>query len=270
MKILYQPIIAIILPIMFCGCNKFEFSPYQTEIPNGMPSNLNSKNISKLKQSEQNSDDTVTILYSGDSQRFYDELDNLVDKVNTRTDIDFFILCGDISDFGTLQEVLWVTNELDRLTIPYLCAIGNHDLTANGEQVYSNVFGEKYFSFTYKKYKFLFHDTNGREYGFNGATPNLWWISEELTDTTNSWFVGISHVPPYDVDFDPALEIPYKNLLASRSNFILSLHGHLHGTSDSYYYNDSVRYMTSNSVNKNEAVILKLINGSIIKQFLEY
>jgi len=159
---------------------------------------------------------------------------------------------------------------LDKLTIPYLCAIGNHDLTANGENIYNNIFGEKYFSFIYKQYKFLFHDTNGREYGFSGSTPNLWWLSEELNDTTCNWFVGISHVPPYDVDFDRVLETPYKNLFASKSNFILSLHGHLHGTSDSYYYNDNVRYMTSNSVNKSEAVILKLINGSIIKQYLAY
>lgn len=270
MKYLYQSTIALILPMIFWSCNKFEFSPYQTEISHEMPRNLNSINISKLKQSETNSDDTVTILYSGDSQRFYDELDNLVDKVNARTDIDFFILCGDISDFGTLQEFLWVTRELEELRVPYMCAIGNHDLTANGEQVYNNVFGEKYFSFNYKQYRFLFHDTNGREYGFNGTTPNLWWLTEELKDTSSYWFVGISHVPPYDVDFDKALEIPYKNILASKNNFILSLHGHLHGTSDSYFYNDSVRYMTSNSVNKNEALILKLINGEIIKQYLEY
>lgn len=258
------------ISVLLFGCNKFEFSPYQTEVAVGMPSNLNNINIAKLKVAEAASDDTVTILYSGDSQRFYDELKELVSKVNTRPDIDFLVLCGDISDFGMIQEFLWITDELKKLQIPYLCAVGNHDLIANGSEIYTKIFGEKNYSFTYKGYKFLFHDTNGREYGFNGTIPNLWWINTELKDATANWFVGMSHIPPNDPDFDPALQIPYKDLLASKPNFILSLHGHLHVKGDSYLYDDHVRYMTSNSVDKKEAVLLKLINGKIIKEYLTY
>lgn len=151
-----------------------------------------------------------------------------------------------------------------------MCAVGNHDLAANSGEVYEKMFGEKNYSFTYKKYKFLFHDTNSREYNFNGNVPNLYWLENELKDSVPDWYIGVSHVPPYDVDFDKKLEYPYKNLFAAEPHFLLSLHGHLHDKSDSYYYDDQVRYMTSNSVEKTEAVLLKFINGEIIKQLVAY
>lgn len=252
------------------GCDKFEYSPYQTETLKGIPKDLNNINILKLLANENTDDDTVTILYTGDSQRFYDELKNLVTKVNTMPEIDLMVLSGDLTDFGTLQEYLWIERELKKLNIPFLCTIGNHDLTANGEAIFVNMFGQKNYSFIYKGYKFIFHDTNGRKYGFDGNIPDITWLSKEIDDTTPDWFIGVSHIPPYDIDFDENLELSYKNLFASKKNFILSLHGHLHSTSDSYYYNDSVRYMTSNAVVKNQAILLKLINGRIIKQFIEY
>lgn len=269
-KLTHIAFVSLSFFILITGCNKFEYSPYQTETAEDMPRNLNAKNINKLFFKEPAADDTVIILYTGDSHRYYDRLELLVNKANTLSNIDFFILCGDVADFGTLKEYLWIYERLNKLNVPYLCAVGNHDLAANNGKVYTKIFGEKNFSFIYKGYKFLFHDTNGREYSFNGNVPNLAWLSYQLSDTVPKWFVGASHVPPYDIDFDNNLEYPYKNLFCSKSNFIISMHGHLHGTSDSYYYGDNVRYMTSNAVNKNEFVLLKFIDGRIIKQMIEY
>jgi 3',5'-cyclic AMP phosphodiesterase CpdA len=218
---------------------------------------------------EKGSDDTVTILFTGDSQRFYSSLDALVQKSNSISDIDFLVLAGDISDFALLQEFMWVYNRLERLRVPYFCVIGNHDLTANGSQIYTEMFGPKNFSFNYKGYKFLFHDTNGREYDFNGSVPDVDWISEEMNDSAK-WFVGVSHVPPYDVDFDKSLEEKYHNTLSKDPRFILALNGHQHNGGDSFYYDDNVRYITSYAVDHNQCLLLKLINGKIIKQVISY
>lgn len=251
------------------SCNKFEANPYEVNVPPYMR-NLNQRNIQQLWLQEGNADDTVTILFSGDSQRFYDELEDLVAKTNSFHHIDFFILAGDISDFGLNREYTWIYERISRLNIPYICAIGNHDLTARAGEIYSQMFGEKNFSFRYKGYKFLFHDTNGREYGFNGSTPNLNWINEQMADPNPSWFVGVSHVPPFDDDFDPSLKDKYKNLLASSPRFILSLHGHKHGTLDAFHYGDHVRYILCNSVERREAMVLKLHEGNIYKSFVAY
>jgi len=262
--------VCIFLSVLLSGCNKFEYSPYQTFVPD-MPRELNRQNMERLFSArDQHQHDTVTIVFSGDSQRFYDQLRRLVDKVNTIPDIDFLVLSGDIADFGLLREYTWIYERLQDLHVPYICAIGNHDFAANNGLLYEKIFGDKNFSFYYKGYKFLIHDTNGREYNFDGSIPDIQWLENELQDDNASWFVGISHVPPFDSDFDSKLEHPYKDLFASRPNFILSLHGHWHNMTDAFTYNDHVRYMTSNGVQQSEFVLLKLIHGTIIKELISY
>jgi predicted MPP superfamily phosphohydrolase len=251
------------------ACEKFEYNPYQTE-EKKLPTDLNNTNISKLKQKEATADDTITILFTGDSQRFYARLDALVDKVKVIPDIDFLIMAGDISDFGLAEEFGWVYNKLETLQIPYICAVGNHDLVANGSEIYQNMFGAKNFSFIYKKYKFLFHDTNGREYAFNGQVPNMTWLSSQLNDPAAEHYVGVAHIQPYDADFDPKLEEPYANLISSTENFRLVLNGHQHGGGDSYYYDDGVRYITSYGVENDRCLLLKLYDGKVIKQEVYY
>jgi 3',5'-cyclic AMP phosphodiesterase CpdA len=213
----------------------------------------------------------VTIIFTGDAQRYYDQLDSLVQKVNQFKNIDFLILDGDISDFGLLQEFLRVNERLVKLHVPYICTVGNHDLNANGSEIYTRMFGPKNFSFTYKKYKFLCHDDNSREYNFPGNVPDLKWLSNELNDSSAKWFVGVSHVPPWSPDFDQKMVHDYLNLLGSKPGFILSLHGHEHIAEEPVYYNnDSVLYMNSNGVQNNKCYLLKLINGNIIIQMIQY
>src|SRR5687768_15088524 len=180
-SILTLTLIAVFILSGIYSCSKFENTPYQIDKPK-MTENLNSINLSKLLANEQNTDDTVTILFTGDSQRFYDELDDLVKVANGIPNIDFLLLAGDISDFGLLEEFMWIYERLEKLPFPYICVMGNHDLIARGSEVYTKMFGEKNFSFTYKRYKFLIHDTNSREYNFSGNVPDLNWLSGQLND----------------------------------------------------------------------------------------
>lgn len=263
--------IAPLALLLFLSCNKFEYNPYQLESNTAMPVNLNAYHISQIKSMEALADDTIRFVYTGDSQRKYERLEDLVSKVNTLKDVDFFVICGDIADFGMLQEYLWIQERLADLNTPYICVIGNHDFAANNGVIYERMFGAKNFSMHYKGYKFLFHDTNSREYNFNGEAPHMDWLSHQILDDTHAqWMVGLAHVPPYDNDFDAALEMPYKNLLAAHHGFILALYGHRHSHSDSFYYNDQVRYMTSNSVDKDEFVLIEMVEGQINKKLIPY
>lgn len=256
---------------MVTSCRKFELSPYQDRaIHGGEPGNLNALNLSKLKAMEFAGDDTVTIIYTGDSQRFYDRLEALVEKANSLERVDALFISGDIADFGIYQEYIWITERLAGLKMPYFCAVGNHDLAANGGDLYRQIFGDKNFAFLYKDYKFIFHDTNSREYGFDGTVPALGWMAGELKDSAASWFVGVSHVPPFDADFDKNLEVPYKNLFNATPGFLVSLHGHAHSYSSSNYYEDDVRYIISNSVQKEQFVLLKLYKGTFTEQLIPY
>src|SRR4051812_34652273 len=107
--------ILFILACLCSACNKFEYSPYQSKTTEDMPGNVNAVNLAKLMAASGNSDDTVTIAFTGDCQRFYDRLDGLVKKVNTIPNIDFLIMAGDIADFGVLKEYLWINERLQKL-----------------------------------------------------------------------------------------------------------------------------------------------------------
>ena len=253
---------------MFAGCSDaYEYSPNQIS-DNNSSRDLNMKNLQRLQ--EQTPDDTITIVFAGDSQQFYQELDSFVEKVNTLNDVDFVLIAGDISDFGLLQEFEWIDARLRNLKQPFFGVIGNHDLVSNGEEVFKKMFGSLNFSFVYDSVKFILHNTNSREY--TGANvPDLDWLEAELSPNAKvSNFVGVSHVPPFSGDFNGDLEAKYSSMLKSTPGFLLSLHGHIHDHTDGYPYDDGIRYITSFAFSQRNLVLLKIAGNSISKEIQVY
>lgn len=248
------------------GC--FEYSPNQI-ILDDSEKNLTAKNIQKLGQ--QAPSDTLTIAFMGDSQRWYDEAEDFVSHVNLFQDVDFVLHGGDISDFGLVKEFRWVNEILSELKAPYLTAVGNHDLLANGKKVYTEMYGEYNYAFDYGDFRFIILDTNSREYEFNGRVPDLEWLQRMLDENTeNRSVVVASHVPPWDGDFDDNLEQAYAEILANDPNVVLSLHAHTHSFLDREFYNDGVRYFVTTTVQKEGYAILKLSNGGVSIEMVSY
>ena len=75
------PAILIFL-LAVAGCSKFEVNPYATYDPDA-PRQLNSTNLAWLAAREPFDDDTVTIVFTGDCQRFYEEQEAIVTKTNS-------------------------------------------------------------------------------------------------------------------------------------------------------------------------------------------
>lgn len=254
--------------LLLTGCNHFEFTPNQISDRNS-PTQLNEKNLAKLFSNP--ADDTVSVVFVGDSQRWYDETDRFVEKVNTLNTVDLVLLAGDISDFGLLQEFEWMNDRLSRLEKPYIGVIGNHDLIANGEEVFTNMFGPTDFSFVYGSIKFIVHNTNSLEYS-KRKVPDMPWLSQELADANDAaYIITVSHVPPFSqLEFDQQLAGSYPLLLRQTPKMLLSLHGHVHQHMDFYPFWDGVRYMTSYSFNQNAFVLLKIVNGKVLKSIISY
>lgn len=248
--------------LAFPGCSKFEVNPYATH-GTETPQPLNSANLAWLAAREPFDDDTVTIVFTGDCQRFYEEQEAIVAKVNSIPGVDFLIMAGDLSDFGLLQEYNWVRERMDQLHVPWFAVVGNHDLQANGPLIFRDLFGPLNFSFSYKGYKFLFHDTNGREYANNGSVPDLPWLAAQMADTVPDHFIAVSHVPPFNGDFDPVLVQPYYQLLGSDPRTLLSLHGHTGSHVDEHLNNDHVRYMVCNALVWPVIHVLRIHDGLV-------
>jgi 3',5'-cyclic-AMP phosphodiesterase len=245
-----KSIVFIILTVTLLSCKGlFQYNPNEIRLEE-YEQDLNAKNIARLSSYQPS--DTLKFVLIGDSQRFYDEVEILVQKLNEREkDAAFVLLAGDITDFGLSKEFKWINDRLRKLHIPYITVIGNHDMLGNGGEVYSRMFGPMNFSFNVGQNKFICMNTNALESGYDGSVPDLPWLSNELNSISHQGqgFV-VSHIPPFDPGFDSTKEENFAAVLAESKKVKLSMHGHQHQFSVSKPYNDGVTYLVSASMNK--------------------
>ena len=129
-----------------------EYHPYDVRLSG--ETGINAKNIARV-ESLCRGKDTVRFILMGDTQRYYDETEDFVRHVNGRDDVDFVIHGGDVSDFGLTKEFMWVRDIMNKLTVPYVTLLGNHDVLGNGLEVFEEVFGEVNFSFMAGNTRFI-------------------------------------------------------------------------------------------------------------------
>jgi len=251
----------ISLLFIFSSCNHFEYSPDQIFDRNSFR-DINATNLASLGDGRD--DDTVRFVLTGDTQRSRDETVKFCKKVNSMANIDFVVLAGDISEFGVLKEMEWISRALRSLEVPYVAVIGNHDMTSRGRDVFLNMFGELNYSFVYGGIKFVCHDTNGREYSFKGKVPDIPWLQQQLKpqDGING-YVAISHVPVNSEDFDAQLASDYSNAFAATPGFLASLHAHNHNY-DMFYPDESgIPYVITSAMQKQEFMLVEIVNNKI-------
>ncbi len=239
--------------ILFLSCDKFEYSHYQI-YPDDK--DINNKNIKRFI--EKNCD-TIKVVVIGDSQRFYHSTQKIINKINEFLDFDFVLHTGDLVDFGLQREYTWMHEQLSKIKFPYVAVVGNHDLIGNGNEIYKKMYGDYNFSFVYNDNKFIFLNTNGREFNFSKEVPDIPWLDQELSDTNRyKRAIIVNHVAPNNVDFNQDLEQDYVNTLNKYKKTILSINGHRHNFSFSEIYEDSIPYLNSFSTSKEKFILLKI------------
>ena len=250
-----RALLPVAATLLLSACEMLEFSPNDHRAPREQR-DLTAQNLARLAASPPLADDTLRFVFTGDSQRFYDDAEDLVNSVNQQPGIQFLVVSGDISDFGLGREMRWVDDQLRRLHVPYLTVIGNHDQVANGRDAYQEIFGPLNYSFTYADTKFIMTDTNGREYNFNGRIPDMNWVSRELRAPDTRRHVVVSHVPPQDVDFDPATRDAYVQALREDPRLVFEMNGHRHDYGVGQPFQDGVTYVNSYAFEKRQYLIV--------------
>lgn len=86
-----------------------------------------------------------------------DILKQCVEDINSQDDIQFSILAGDITDFGSDREIAIAKSIIDKLVKPYYVVAGNHDAkwSESGCNTFAKVFGYETFNFTKGGIRFL-------------------------------------------------------------------------------------------------------------------
>ncbi|MCU0422695.1 MAG: metallophosphoesterase [Bacteroidia bacterium] len=260
MKLPYLPI--IILIFILGGCEQFEFDPNQSV-------SYKSDDMIHFRQQQRLSrlpyQNKTVFAVTGDSHLDYDNLALLVESVNKDKEIKLLVHMGDITDHGLLKEFEWGNNELKKLRVPYFVTIGNHDVVAKGEEAYRNMFGPTDFSFVTDSIKFVFFNSNGREYGNNKHIPNISTLHDKLESEPGvKGILLFSHVPYWDKDFNHLLTKDYVKLLNSSHDHtpvIAAFNGHLHAGGITTPADTQIKHLLPGSVNERSYLKVTIENG---------
>jgi 3',5'-cyclic AMP phosphodiesterase CpdA len=206
-----------------CAC--FEYSPHAFDLD---PSErgLHASAVDGLVSTAP--PEPLRFALVGDTQHSFDDAADVVDRLNARSDLAFVVQLGDFTHLGLAPEFRLMNDVFARLRVPYLVVIGNHDYLGVGEDIYAEMFGPPNVAFTLGRTRFVLFDSNSREFGFDGNTPDLAWLAAQLApDGSFDGAVLMSHCAPFSGDFDASLVERYDALLRVPPSLV-SFHAHEH------------------------------------------
>ncbi|MDD4777299.1 MAG: PQQ-binding-like beta-propeller repeat protein [Fermentimonas sp.] len=170
----------------------------------------------------------VTDTHIGNPQN-NEDLVRTVNDINSIQGISFVILSGDITEFGSHNELVEAKQILDKLNVPYYAIPGNHDSnwSESGTNDFLRVFGNETFEFEFNGYKFIGLASGPNMRMSPGQIPreNLTWFFQELEQTDkNMPIIYVNHYP-----MDESLNNWFEVMDAFRPyNVKLMLCGHGH------------------------------------------
>lgn len=149
-----------------------------------------------------------------------EDLVRTVEDINTMSEISFVIVSGDVTEFGSYEELKTAKDILDNLKVPYYAIPGNHDSnwSESGTNDFLRIFGNETFGFEFNGYKLIGLASGPNMRMSPGQIPreNLTWFFNELEQTTkdmpiiyvnhypmdeglNNWFEVMDALRPYNV-----------------------------------------------------------------------
>ena len=221
------------------SCDLIDVHPYDGKIDGGK--NINARNIEKI-ESNTSGKKQIRFAVISDTQRWYDETEDEVAHINLRNDLDFVMHCGDLTDFGVTKEFEWQQRILNKLRVPYVVILGNHDCIGSGKDVYRVMFGEENFSFVAGPTRFVCLDTNALEYDFSNPVPDLGYIESFHNDTKSLNTIIAMHVSPYSDEFNNNVAKYFEDDIIHLKQPLCCIYGHGHSTRADDIFGDGMMY----------------------------
>ncbi|WP_206367082.1 metallophosphoesterase family protein [Sphingobacterium sp. SGG-5] len=221
-------------------------------------------------------EENFSFLLISDTQIGYKQLKDFVTHANTTystDDIAFVLHGGDITDFGASYEYNDYFKFTERLKFPIVATIGNHDMLGNGTAIYRKAFGPENFTFDFGKNRFIVFNSNSRERAFDGSTPDLGWIRQQLDKEDLDEMVNIfylSHIDPLSSDFDPALSQDFAHLVADSDKARLVMNGHAHAYHLTTPFQDNLPYLIIPAIHTRSYVKVDVADHTVNIQLISY
>ncbi|MFB5945320.1 outer membrane protein assembly factor BamB family protein [Albibacterium profundi] len=210
-----------------------------------------------------------------------EDLRRTIQDINKNSEIKFVLITGDITEFGSDEELTLAKRMLDSLERPWYIVPGNHDAnwSESGGNSFREIFGSETFEFKYNGYQFIGTNSGPNMRMSPGQVPreNLVWMDSVFRAAANNDMplIFINHYP-----LDDGLNNWYEVIdhLKTR-NIQLALCGHGHNNKvmsfegipgvmgrSNLRAKDSVGGYNVVTIQNNEAVYATRIPGVITKE----
>lgn len=254
---LHRLLILAFVAIMYQSCDMIEYHPYDGRISG--EKDINNKNIKRIEESCKGKE-TIRFAFIGDTQRWYDETEVFVKAINQRNDIDFVLHGGDVSDFGVTKEFMWMRDILNKLSVPYVVLLGNHDCLANGNEIFETIFGKENFSFLAGETKFICLNTNALEFDYSHPVPDFQFMENELEDTREEYKKTIfaMHVRPFSEQFNNNVANVFQRSIKEFPQLQFCVNAHDHRLAIDDLFEDGVMYFGTPNIAKRKYILFTL------------
>ncbi|MFP5459428.1 MAG: metallophosphoesterase family protein, partial [Bacteriovoracia bacterium] len=175
---------------------------------------------------------TYKVAFLSDTHNYYDDVSDLIDRINVSGPYAFVVVTGDITNVGLLSEFEAAQKMFARLKFPVLVAAGNHDMISNGKTIYDRLYGPDKLSFEFKNVQYVMLNNNNWELG--GNVPDVDWVEQEVAASSSPFKILMAHIPVNDTERFTESEINrWRNLINSNGvTYFICGHDHNHDVSD--------------------------------------
>lgn len=255
--------------ILLLGCDLIDYHPYDVRITG--ETEVNANNIERIEKNCKGKT-TIRFVTMGDSQRWYDETEDFVNAINKRNDIDFVIHGGDMSDFGVTNEFLWQRDVMNRLNVPFVTIIGNHDCLGTGKEAYKAIFGPTNFSFIAGNIKFVCLNTNALEYDYSEPIPNLEFMEKQQTERAGEFEKTVisMHARPYADVFNNNIAKPFQYYVNQYPKLQFCTIAHDHSTSSNDIFGDGIIYYGSDCMKHRSYLLFTITSDGYEHEIIHF
>ena len=259
----------ILSAVLLCSSCEVEYHPYDTRVKGER--NMNARNCECIEQATSGKRE-IRFAVISDTQRWYDETEAAVRALNSRSDIDFVLHTGDLADFGLRAEFERQRDLLNKLKVPYIVVIGNHDCLASGKMIYRDIFGAFNFCFSAGKIRFVCLNTNSLEFDHTESVPNLAFIEEELRNYPESCEQTIvaMHAPPRSEQFDQGVQYAFQQHVTAFRGMLCCIHGHGHWFGEQDLFGDGVTYVSCGNIEKRAYLLFTVNEGGYSYEKIDF
>ena len=225
--------------------NPFSFSPYETIVKEEYR-NTTQKNLLLIDSLDRQESGPFKVALIADTHYHFDDLHDALSVINTKKDILFVLICGDIAESGLLNDYVYFHKVMQYSSKPYLTVIGNHDYLSNGSTIYRDMFGDYNYTFTFNNVKFVLFDNVFWE---SKKIPDFNWLEDQLNNQQGyDHIIPFMHIPPFDQQFANHHERYHQLLVDYDIGF--SIHGHRHEYDLRDMYGDGIQILSIGSPSK--------------------